>query len=500
MKDFSLAELAAKISGRVIGSGAARARGVAVSTAAIAPGSIFVAVRGVKADGHSFVAEALRRGAAAAVVHDGSSLPEGAAGIVVDDTRTALSRLAALFAGDPSREMRVVGVTGTNGKTTINWLTHHALLAAHGGSLRVGTLGIRSEKRGGAALIDLPGDLTTPDAVSIQQALATALKGGIRHAVFEASSHALDQARLADVAFDAAIFTNLTRDHLDYHGDMERYFAAKAKLFGLTAAADKARLAVINLDSDYGARMAAEAKSRGLSVVTFGENTAADLRILSFDQSLQGSRLAFGWQGKKRTLESGFIGIHNASNLAAAFAALAALGEDEGTIVGALENAPQVPGRLEAVPGAPFGIYVDYAHTPDALENVLKALRALVRNNLWVVFGCGGDRDRGKRPIMAKVARELADRVAVTSDNPRTEKPEAIIADILSGGCKAEIVDADRRAAIGKVLASAAPGDAVLIAGKGHEDYQIIGTTKYPFSDVEEARRALAKIAAEENV
>lgn len=459
--------------------------GVAFDTRLVQPGDAFVAIPGSRRDGHDFIPAAFERGAALAVVSDASRVA-GRPAIIVEDTRCALSRLAALFADFPSAAMKVVAVTGTNGKTTTNWLLYHAFRALGHQALRIGTLGVE-----GAGIPAQAGELTTPDSLQIHSNLRRAYDAGARFAVLEASSHALDQFRVDDVEFDAAIFTNLTRDHLDYHPTFEHYFAAKRKLFTLLARGRKRAAAVIHLDDEYGQKLQGEVPRWGLADFSFGKSSEARVRIDAFEQGLAGSTVALSFDGRRYEIGSALIGSHNAENLAAAFAAAVSLGLDPEQVSKALTRSPQVPGRLESVQGAPFGIFVDYAHTPDALENVLTAVRGLGQGNVWVLFGCGGDRDRGKRPQMAAVAARYADRVVVTSDNPRTEDPDAIIRDILSEGARAEIVEVNRRAAIRETIRRAKPGDVVLIAGKGHEDYQIIGTTKQHFSDVEEARAAL---------
>jgi UDP-N-acetylmuramoyl-L-alanyl-D-glutamate--2,6-diaminopimelate ligase len=400
----------------------------------------------------------------------------------------ALSRLSALEAGDPSKKMQLVGITGTNGKTTTHWLIYHAYQTLAAPALRIGTLGAWAD-----GCVNGPESLTTPDASLVQTYLAQALAAGVRFCVMEASSHALCQARVDHVYFDVGAFTNLTRDHLDYHGDMERYFEAKARLFDLIAAGPKSvRAAAVNLDDPYGLRLQEKIAALKLNDFSYGRDLRAAIKILSFAQTNLGSTLLLGYNNKRYELKSHFIGDHNASNLAAAFAGLLALGFNPGEIVAALAKAPPVPGRLEPVGNAKVGVYVDYAHTPDALEKALITLRPIVKRKLWVLFGCGGDRDRGKRPQMGSIAARLADGVVVTSDNPRTEDPQKIIDDILSSGIKPAVVEADRRIAIAKCIGLAQDGDVVLLAGKGHENYQIIGSAKLPFSDGVEAKRVLA--------
>lgn len=450
-----------------------------------AEGGLFVALCGVKADGHDFIEDAFSHGAAAAVVSSSEKLG-GRPGIIVGDTRAAMSRLSAYYAGEPTDTLRVAGITGTNGKTTIHWLMGHALERLGEPALRLGTLGFAAP-----GIVDTT-MLTTPDPLVLHKCLRKGLEAGARAAVMEVSSHALVQRRADDVQFDVGIFTNLTRDHLDYHGTMEEYYRAKRRLFELIANGRKtAKAAVINIDDEYGRRLFGECEDMGLHCRSYGRHPSAMLRIENFRQDFRGSAFALHIGGRTFEVASPFIGLHNAHNIAAAAGGCIALGYAPVNVLKALCTVPPVPGRLEPVGTEEMGVYVDYAHTPDALINVLSTLRELVKGTLWVVFGCGGDRDRGKRPEMASAAEQYADHVVVTSDNPRTEDPRAIIEDILSKGARPEIVEPDRRKAIRGALTAARPGDVVLIAGKGHEDYQIIGTQKLHFSDQEEVREFL---------
>lgn len=490
MQSYSAQQISALVGGRLIGRAEERAlRGVTSDSRTIKPGNIFVAVNGNGADGHDFVSQAVAAGAGLLVVSD-ELRAEGHAGVLVADTRRALSILAAEFSGHPSREMKVVGITGTNGKTTTNWLLYHVLNDLGWPCIRFGTLGTRAE-----GIIDDPGVLTTPAATTIHADLRRACSGGIVCAVMETSSHALDQCRADDVAFDAGVFTNLTRDHLDYHASMEEYFLAKRRLFELISEGSKAtRAAVINLDDEYGLRLWKDLDALRLNDFSFGRSEKARFRILDFKQSMRGSETQVAYGGKSYSIRTRLIGEHNAQNLCGTFAVCISLGLEPDRVIAALGKSPQAPGRLESVGDAGFGIFVDYAHTPDALENVLEALRPLTQGSLWTIFGCGGDRDRGKRPQMAEIAARLSDKVVVTSDNPRTEDPKKIIEDILAQGARAYLVDTDRRSAIEKTLRQCRPGDIVLIAGKGHENYQVIGTQKIHFSDQEVARETLTSL------
>lgn len=489
MNTLTLAEAAAACSGSIYGASAAVSI-VALSSQAeeVSPGALFVAIRGFKVDGHSFVDRAFERGAVGCVVEDPAAL-RGRPGIVVESSRRALSALAAAMHGEPSAALNVVGITGTNGKTTTNWIVYHVLNRLAGGCLRIGTLG--SELLGRERL---DGNLTSPDALTHQALMAKAVSAGAASCVMEVSSHALDQARVEDVQFDVGVFTNLTRDHLDYHQTFEHYFAAKKHLFELLAGGKKeSKVAVVNRDDAHAGALLAFAQEVGLRDSSFGFSGESAFRISEVTEINAGMefRLYSREQGCSWKVQAPFIGLHNAENLAAAFAACVAMGLDPLAVVEALRDVPQVPGRLERVGSGEKRIFVDYAHTPDALERAINTVRASTTGALWVVFGCGGDRDRGKRSLMGKVAAQLADYVVITSDNPRTEEPLAIISDILGSGIKPAIVEADREAAIVRGIKEAGPRDTVLIAGKGHEDYQIIGSEKFPFSDQEIARAAL---------
>jgi UDP-N-acetylmuramoyl-L-alanyl-D-glutamate--2,6-diaminopimelate ligase len=453
----------------------------------VVSGCIFFAISGARGDGHAYVKQAIKAGSVLAVVERLD--PENAAQpqILVTNSRSALSKLSSFLAGDLTQKMRCIGITGTNGKTTTNWILFSALNALGTKTYRIGTLG--------TALGSEPprqGELTTPDPIAIHQGISEAYRQGARACVMEASSHALHQHRIDDVAFDAAVFTNLTRDHLDYHRTYEEYTQAKFRLFELLASQTKPqKIAVLNIDDPIGAKWQSELAALKLQDFSYGRGAKAAVRLLKFSQNVRRSQLTLQFGSHEHEVFFPFIGEHNAENVAAAFAVLVGFGYSVTDICRALESCPQVPGRLESVGTAEVAVFVDYAHTPDALERALKALRPLVHRKLWVLFGCGGDRDRGKRPQMAKVAETYADNVVVTSDNPRTEDPGAIIKDILAEGVRAILIEEDRRSAIVKTISMAQPGDVILIAGKGHEDYQIIGTQKIHFSDQEIVREVL---------
>jgi len=458
--------------------------GVVEDSRLVTPGNLFVARAGLKTSGLEYIADAKSRGAVAVVVgakRQGSPLPQ----IVVKDPARAGSILANLFHASPSHRMRVFAVTGTNGKTTTAYLVRHLLSKVNQRCGLMGTVEIDDGRQRREA------EMTTPDGCFVASTLAAMRDKGCRAAVLEASSHALDQARLAGVFFSGAAFTNLTGDHLDYHKTMPNYAAAKARLFeGLDAEA----VAVINDNSKWADRMIQDCPSR---IIRFGTTKRSDYRAASVHVTPQGSRFVLHTPGGKAEVNMKLVGQHNIEN---ALAAAALVGEVCGLtanqIAAGLADAAGAPGRLQPVDaGQPFGVLVDYAHTDDALTNVLKALKPLAKGRLHVVFGCGGDRDATKRPRMAKAAEEYADVIYVTSDNPRTEDPNVIIDQICRGFSEKHetpiVIQGDRRMAIQQAIGSAEPGDIVLIAGKGHENYQIVGTTKHHFDDVEEAKRAI---------
>jgi UDP-N-acetylmuramoyl-L-alanyl-D-glutamate--2,6-diaminopimelate ligase len=397
--------------------------------------------------------------------------------VVVDDVRAAMGPAAARFNGDPTAELEVVGVTGTNGKTTTAFLLRHLLQA---GGRQTGLLGTVKRVVGGR---EEEVERTTPEAIDLQATFRAMLDGGDGACAMEVSSHALELRRVAGIRFAARVFTNLTQDHLDFHETMEAYFAAKRKLF------EGPGLSVVNIDDEHGRRLAAE-----IDCVTYAIDRDADYRALDVEFDLMGSRFRCG----ELELSTSLPGLFNVQNVLAAVATAHQLGVPTETIAAALPDFGRVPGRFEPVDeGQGFGVLVDYAHTPEALENVLRAARPVTRGRLHVVFGAGGDRDRGKRPLMGAAARELADRVLVTSDNPRSEEPDAIIDEIMAGaGPDAERIT-DRRAAIAAAIESAEAGDVVVIAGKGHEQGQEFENgRKEPFDDVGVARDALRARAA----
>jgi UDP-N-acetylmuramoyl-L-alanyl-D-glutamate--2,6-diaminopimelate ligase len=475
---------------RVVGTAPASVTGITDDSRKVEVGDCFVAVPGLREDARRFVPEAAGRGATL-VVTEGEALAMAVAQVLVPSARAALARAADAYYGQPSRRLTVVGITGTNGKTTTSYLVE-ALLQARG--LNTGVIGTIQYRFGDRIF---PAGQTTPDALALQAMLASMYADGVRGVAMEVSSHALAQARVDELTFDVAVFTNLTQDHLDFHGTFDEYRRAKRRLFELLERSDKpGRTAVVNADDPAGAAMV-----RGLRVpvLTFGLSEGASVRALEWSSKLEGIRLTAATPEGRLELASPLIGEHNVMNLLGAIATGLALGLTPPTIGRALASVGAVPGRFEQVrAGQPFLVAVDYAHTPDALERVLATARKLTSGRLGVVFGCGGDRDRGKRPLMGAIAARLGDRVWVTSDNPRSERPEAIIDEIVAG-LRREGADEsryvrqpDRRRAIAEALGWARPGDTILIAGKGHETYQIVGTQVLAFDDRQVAREILA--------
>ena len=466
----------------VLGQEPVQVRELAYDARAVTPGAAFFCVPGERADGHDFAAQAVENGAVALVVQHPVELPqhqEGVPQLVVGDARAAMAVAADAFFGEPTQELEVAGVTGTNGKTTTAYLLHSILEAA---GRRPGLLGTVECRVGGEARRVVR---TTPEAIDLQRLFREMLDAGDRSVALEASSHAAALRRLDRVRFDVLVFTNLTQDHLDFHGTMEEYFAAKRRLF--TGAAPPP--AAVNVGDDWGRRLADElAETRRAPLVTFGFAEDAEIRPEELVLDARGARFRAGGIEVSTSLRGRF----NVENVLGAVASAQLLDVDDAEIAAGVAALPGVPGRFEAVDeGQPFTVLVDYAHTPDSLDNVLRAAREVAAGRVLVVFGAGGDRDRGKRPLMGKVAADLADLVVVTSDNPRSEEPLAIIEDVLQGTGTDVEIDPDRRSAIRRTLALAGDGDVVVIAGKGHEQGQEIGSEKLPFDDRVVAREAL---------
>jgi UDP-N-acetylmuramoyl-L-alanyl-D-glutamate--2,6-diaminopimelate ligase len=452
-------------------------RDLAYDTNGVTPGAAFFCVPGLRLDGHEFAAAAVERGAVALVVERPvePEVPQ----LVVPSARAAMATAADVFFGEPTRELEVAAVTGTNGKTTTAYLLHSILAA---GGRRPGLLGTIESRIGDEVR---PVVRTTPEAIDLQRTFREMLDAGNRSVAMEASSHAAALNRLDRVRFDALVFTNLTQDHLDFHGTMEEYFLAKRRLFVGAAPAP----AAVNVGDPWGRQLAEELADLGRApLITFG--LADDAEIRPQELTLDASGARFTAAGIE--LETALRGRFNVENVLGAIAAGLLLDVDEDEIAAGVRTVDGVPGRFEAIDeGQPFTVLVDYAHTPDSLENVLRTAREIAEGRVLVVFGAGGDRDRGKRPLMGKIAADLADAVVVTSDNPRTEEPLAIIQDILQGAGMDVEIDPDRSSAISRVLELAEPGDVVVIAGKGHEQGQEIAGEKLPFDDRVVAREAL---------
>ena len=486
---IDLETLAAVLDGaRVVGDLDRVAIGIAHDSRAVRSGSLFVALRGRRVDGHAYVDAARAAGARAVVVDESYAAahdsPDDVTTIVVPDTQRALSRIAAAFYDHPSSALLVTGVTGTNGKTTTTQVIAAILGEAAIPTGVIGTLGAQFGRNG------WPLANTTPLAHELQALLAEMRDLGAESVAMEVSSHALALDRVADVAFSIGVLTNVTRDHLDFHGSFEAYAAAKRGLF------ERAAELVLNVDDDLGRAWAAEFAAAGSSVTTYGVERDADVRARSVAVRADGSTFAVDGT----TFELRLPGRFNVHNALAAIAVARKLGVDDATSARALGAFACVPGRMEHFAGAGIDVLVDYAHTPDALDLVLRAARETARGALSAVFGCGGDRDRGKRPQMGRIASELADRVVITTDNPRGEEPRAIVDEILAGITVADriAVELDRRSAIRRAIHDAVPGDVVVVAGKGHETYQIVGDDVLPFDDRAEVRAALdARVRAE---
>lgn len=460
----------------------------------VGPQGLFVCIRGAHQDGHAFIPDAARRGAGAFLVErelrPAGAVPVPGTILQVEETRRALAHVAARFYDYPARELRVIGATGTNGKTTVTYLAEAVL---ESGGYRTGLIGTVEYRCGG---ICREAERTTPEASDLQALLRWMRERGAHAVAMEVSSHALALHRVAGCAFDVAVFTNLTQDHLDFHRTMEAYFDAKAHLFTLLK--EKGGAAVINLDDPAGKRLRDMIEG---PVVTYGLTPEADVTAAAATYDTHGVRAFVRTPWGTGELSSPLLGRHNLYNLLAALGIGGALGIPVGPALEGLAAMRRIPGRLEPVEnGQPFKVVVDYAHTPDALESVLRALREFCPGRLIVVFGCGGDRDRTKRPLMGEAGARGADRVYLTSDNPRSESPDAILAEIAAGvrkvpgGAERTVVRVDRREAMTVALQDARPGDLVLIAGKGHERVQIIGQQRIPFDDREVAREVLREL------
>jgi len=471
----------------------------------VQPSGLFVAIPGLSVDGHMFIDEAIDRGAAAVVVN--RPVQKNIVTIQVQNTRKALAQIAARFYQNPSQKLCMIGITGTNGKTTTAFLIE-SILAAAGHSVGViGTIDYRYDGR------HYENPVTTPESLDLQRILAEMLRAGVHHVVLEVSSHAIDLDRIHGCLFDIGVFTNLTQDHLDYHGDMERYWACKKKFFTdylSTGPKKEKAVAVVCADQREGEELLASLDIPTLSV---GFSKSCRIRPDQIAIDLSGISVRISFPSGSFKLNSALIGAHNVENILCAAGVGLALNIPLDTIRTGIESLTHVPGRLERIANAAERfVYVDYAHTPDALRNVLSALRLISENRIICVFGCGGDRDRSKRPLMGEIAGRICDLSIITSDNPRTEDPVRIIDGIRNGirltsaaefseteiktgfGQKGFVVEPDRSTAIRLGVAASRPGDIILIAGKGHETYQIVGKQKRPFDDRSEVRQALSEL------
>lgn len=460
--------------------------GLAYDSRSIRPGDLFFALPGSRDDGAKHVLEAVAAGAVA-VVGEGRIATDAVPFIPVHSARLAMATAASSFHANPSHSLAVAGVTGTNGKSTTAWIIRHLCTAVGRPCGLVGT--IRYELPG----VSETASRTTPESVDLQEMLAAMRDGGFRAAALEVSSHALIQHRTAGVEFDAAVFTNLTQDHLDYHGSMDDYYAAKETLFmGLSLQTAKKCRAVVNADDRYGRRIL-DRLPKSVPVITYGQGSTASFRASAIRHSVSGTTFQLDAKGRSYLVRTPLIGLFNVFNTLAALASVSAMGVELRRAVAAAATIPQVPGRLERIPvRRNFQAFVDYAHTPDALENVLRSLRQIAPGRIITIFGCGGDRDRSKRPLMAAAAETHSDLVLATSDNPRGEDPMAILREVVSGfRGNAHEMFVEREAAIRRAVDLAAPGDIILVAGKGHEDYQEIAGTRHPFDDVKVTTRVM---------
>jgi UDP-N-acetylmuramoyl-L-alanyl-D-glutamate--2,6-diaminopimelate ligase len=490
-------------------------RGITYDSRQVAPGDLFVALVGAVSDGHDYLDTALRLGAAALLVEDEARATSALAAaersipaVTVPDSRRAMAPIAARFFGEPSDELTLIGITGTNGKTSTSYLVESILARAERATGLIGTVAIRYASE------NLRAVNTTPESLDLQQVLRAMRTHSVDTVVMEVSSHGLELGRVRGCRFQVGAITNVTQDHLDFHGNMDAYLESKLRLFRDHLAPNG--VAVINVDDPSSPRSIAAASDAGARVIraTRRPDVEAEVKLLDAEVSLDGTQARIQLPAGELEVEFPLLGDFNLENLVVACGIASALELPLPTIADGIARCPQVPGRMEVVapaPGESPTVIVDYAHTPDAVEKLLEAVRPLTKGRLITVFGCGGDRDRAKRPLMADAVARASDRVVATSDNPRTEDPEQILQDVeaglsgltrvgagaLDGSEHAYTMEADRRAAIELAISIARPEDSVVLAGKGHEDYQIVGRTKLPFDDREEAGRALAEWRAE---
>ena len=484
----TLEELALLVDGtKIVGDGGAQITGIEHDSRKITAGNLFVCFEGAHFDGHNFINQAVNNGAVAILTaRENFQPPAGISALIVRDMLKALAVIVPYACDYPAKKMRVIGVTGTNGKTTTTYMIREILTRA---GYKVGLIGTIQMMIGDEIL---PAHNTTPNVIDLQKIFTEMLSRGVQYVVMEVSSHALAENRISGIEFDAAVFTNLTQDHLDFHKTMENYRAAKAKLFDIVSRTGSKpnKSAVVNVDDEAGAVMLEHARCKK---ITYSVKNNSDLRAENVDVRADGTSFQLG--GK--TLNLHVTGIFNVYNVLAAIGAAEAENIPAETIQTALENFRSVPGRFERIyADIPFAVIVDYAHTPDGVENVLKTARQIARNKIITVFGCGGDRDNTKRPIMGRLAAELSDVVIATSDNPRTENPEKILREIEAGirekiGAKKFETISDRRTAIFRAIELAQAGDVVMILGKGHENYQILNSGTIHFDDREVATEAI---------
>ncbi len=482
----------------IVGDRSGQVRQIAYDSRSCVPGSLFVAVSGLVHDGHDFIDDAVKRGAGFVIHEKDIAVPRGITAVRVADSRLALALAAKNFYRDPSSDLVILGVTGTNGKTTVTYLLEAVLRAA---GYKTGVVGTVNYRFGDIAVASAN---TTPESLDLQRILRTMADEGVTHVIMEVSSHAIDLQRVAGVDFNAGVFTNLSAEHLDYHGTMENYYAVKRSFFQNSL---KGKTVLVNGDDTWGRRLAYDVEG---SVIFFGLSKSCHFRAVAPRITPRGMHFMVETPRSAFSVESPLTGAFNLSNVLAAVGAASALGIEDQDIAEGIKNMAAVPGRLERVSVGTeedIHVYVDYAHTGEALRNVLETLGSFQKNRLITVFGCGGDRDRAKRPVMGRTATELSDCVVITSDNPRGEDPRKIIEDIERGVngsrfCKTDApggigpgeyrVIEDREEAIRWAVETALPGDIVLIAGKGHEIYQIMGDRRLPFDDRVVAGKALA--------
>lgn len=471
--------------------GSTEVLGISADNRTIQPGYIFVAVQGAQSDGHNYIKEALKAGAILAISeqarHQGDRI------LLVASTQEVLGKISQKFYGFPSSQIFCLGVTGTNGKTSTTYMLEHILTSQNIPTGVIGTIDHHFKGRVWNT------SHTTPEPVTLQGRLKELRDLGAKALCMEVSSHALAQKRVDGVQFDTVIFTNLSRDHLDYHQDMQQYFLAKQRLFSdlLATSTKPQKSAVINVDDEWAKKIITPA---GVSVITYG-HSSSHFQFQNIQESFEGTLFDLRCPFGSHKVFIPMVGIHNVYNAVGSLAAAATAGVDLKTAVFSLQNFNGVPGRMQRVTNSKgLHVFVDYAHSPDAMENILQACLRIRKhthgkNKIWTIFGCGGDRDPGKRPIMGQIAADLSDYVMVTSDNPRTEKPASIISEVFCGIAQERqrqcFQNIDRKRAIKEVFSKASQGDVVLILGKGHEDYQIIGTEKIYFSDIEIAKELL---------